>query len=119
MAWRTVSALMLGLLGLFAMALRLEEDAGLWALLLVGAAAVTLPVVRGRPVPRWAAVMCAVAAGQLIIATTMIPSTPVIPDLVDAPEDDLGPRKLLTGAVVGLWALAIALGKPFTGASPS
>lgn len=118
MAWRVLSALVLGLLVLSAAALRLDEDVGLWMLLFVGTGALTVPVLRGRPVPRWAAVACSVAVGQLLIATMMIPSTPRVPDLIDAPGDDLWPRKVLAGALVGMWSLAIVLGRPFTDPPP-
>lgn len=115
MRWRWMSALLVPVFAVLAVRRVVLADPLLWVIVYLGAIAVSVSTVRGRPIPRLALVVLVVFPAEMALVTLLIGPPP--PGLTTgAPAPDQLARDALVDIlgmlVVAMWAAALAFGRP-------
>lgn len=89
-----------------------HPDPLLWIALYVGAAVLGVPLIRGRPVPGWAALAVSVVGAELALMTTLFPPQQGGPSRPGANWTGDTTVDLIGCALVCLWGASIVWIKP-------
>lgn len=113
MAWRVLGAVAAVLFGLFALLQYNDPDPLLWIGLFVGASATSMPLVRGRPTPRWAPLFIGVFAAELALMGQLYPSAFETQRFGITPLGTGTAVELMGCLLVVSWATVLSFARPF------